>query len=139
MDERPVRERKPTNQLNCDAMGAKTLMPPPKMAVRDRYRFEEVDENGGSASFSVGGTSAVAHRPPSPPQGGTSAVATPVSGSSGWGGSDLWARADKETQITTETNHANTQTDDMVFPFENMFFKGWNSFSIKFSRQGFFS
>jgi hypothetical protein len=105
-------------------MGAKTLMPPPKMAVRDRYRFEEVDENGGSASFSVGGTSA---------------VATPVSGSSGWGGSDLWARADKETQITTETNHANTQTDDMVFPFENMFFKGWNSFSIKFSRQGFFS
>jgi hypothetical protein len=52
--DRAVREKKATKPLNYATMGGKNPKPPvsaPKKRVLDRYHYEAVDDDGGSASF----------------------------------------------------------------------------------------
>jgi hypothetical protein len=52
--DRAVREKKATKPLNYATMGGKNPAPPvsaPKKRVLDRYHYEAVDDEGGSASF----------------------------------------------------------------------------------------
>ena len=104
------RERKSVEKFNFEEMGGRNPTPPPPKKSKPSYQYEPINPDGSSASFKTGGFMPVL-APPSPISGDLEMeVADPdVNG----------IRCEACVHIAITEVDVSTQTDPLVFPFEN--------------------